>query len=58
MCIIIIYVHSAGQINSRDGKGVIRECYSGSYTGGIAPCRWNGSPAILQRYYRSQQPVR
>ncbi|CAI8024944.1 Protein-glutamine gamma-glutamyltransferase 4 [Geodia barretti] len=46
------------QVNSRDGRGVMRECYTGTYTGGVAPCRWNGSPAILQRFHRSQQPVR
>lgn len=46
------------KVNCRDGRGVMSECYSGTYTGGVAPCRWNGSPAILQRFHRSQQPVR
>ena len=54
----ITYTVICIQVNSHDGKGVMSECYSGTYTGGMAPCRWNGSPSILQRFYRSQQPVR
>ena len=53
-----VYVHVCVQVNSGDGGGVMRECYTGSYTGGTAPCRWNGSTAILQRFHRSKQPVR
>ena len=48
----------SSQVSSRDNTGVLAGCFSGSYTGGTHPCRWNGSPAILQRFHRSKTPVR
>ena len=42
----ITYTVICMQVNSRDGKGVMSECHSGTYTGGMAPCCWNGSPSI------------
>ena len=46
------------QVNSRDSGGVLAEGRPGAYSGGMHPCRWNGSPAILQRYHRTRTTVR
>ena len=47
------------QVNSRDNTGVMAAGYTGgTHMGGTHPCRWNGSPAILQKFYRTKTPVR
>ena len=47
------------QVNSRDNTGVLAAGYTGgTHMGGTHPCRWNGSPAILQKFYRTKTPVR
>ena len=45
-------------INCRDNSGVLVVGKEGSNIGGIHPCRWTGSTAILDKYYRSKTPVR
>ena len=45
------------QVNARDNSGVVM-MGGGRCGAGVHPCRWNGSPAILQRFYRSRAPVR
>lgn len=31
--------------------------WSGDYSGGISPTKWNGSVEILQQYFNTGQPV-
>lgn len=46
-------------VNSRDNSGIMAASYTGgTHMGGIHPCRWNGSTAILQKFYRTKTPVR
>ena len=38
--------------------GLLAVSPSGKYGGGIHPNRWNGSPAILQKYFRTRAPIK
>lgn len=47
------------QVNPRDNTGILAASYAGgTHIGGTHPSRWNGSPAILQKFYRTKTPVR
>ena len=48
----------ASQITTRDGSGVLVASFTGGHVGGMHPARWSGSPAILQKFHRSNTPVR
>ncbi len=43
-------------IVTRDNKGVLLR--GSGATGATHPCRWNGSTLILQKYHRTNTPVR
>lgn len=41
-----------------DNTGILQNCYSGHYGGGTHPCKWNGSPYIIQKYFRTRSAVK
>lgn len=45
------------QVNANDDKGVLLGNWSGNYNNGTSPLDWIGSVSILQKYYKTKQPV-
>lgn len=49
----------SAMVNSNDqDKGVLMGNWSGNYTGGTSPSKWNSSPNILSRYMKQKRAVR
>ena len=46
------------QVNHCDEGGVLVGNWSGEYSGGTPPTKWQGSVKILQQYYQTGQPVK
>lgn len=55
-------VHVARKIsavtNAPDDGGVLVGNWSGNYTGGTTPLQWVGSVNILEKYWKTKQPVK
>ncbi|XP_051466194.1 protein-glutamine gamma-glutamyltransferase 4 [Apus apus] len=45
-------------VNANDDNGVLLGNWSGNYISGTSPMDWIGSVTILQKYYKTKQPVR
>jgi len=45
-------------VNAPDDNGVLEGNWSGDYSGGKAPTKWQGSMLILQNYWRTKEPVK
>ncbi|NXD67019.1 TGM4 glutamyltransferase, partial [Eolophus roseicapillus] len=44
-------------VNANDDNGVLLGNWSGNYNKGTSPLDWIGSVSILQKYYKTKQPV-
>ncbi|KAM9025292.1 protein-glutamine gamma-glutamyltransferase 4 isoform 1-T2 [Ara ararauna] len=44
-------------VNANDDNGVLLGNWSGKYNNGTSPLDWIGSVSILQKYYKTKQPV-
>ncbi|XP_061320474.1 protein-glutamine gamma-glutamyltransferase 4 [Pezoporus flaviventris] len=44
-------------VNANDDSGVLLGNWSGNYNNGTSPLDWIGSVSILQKYYKTKQPV-
>ncbi|NWS70249.1 TGM4 glutamyltransferase, partial [Crotophaga sulcirostris] len=44
-------------VNANDDRGVLLGNWSGNYSNGTSPTDWLGSVIILQKYYKTKQPV-
>ena len=47
----------SSQANDCDDDGVLTGNWSGDYSGGVSPTKWNGSVEILNQYYTTGKPV-
>ncbi|XP_078483974.1 protein-glutamine gamma-glutamyltransferase K isoform X1 [Ciona intestinalis] len=47
----------SAMVNAQDDDGVLVGNWSGDYSGGVSPTKWNGSVEILQQYYNTGKPV-
>ena len=50
-------LHQIVQVNAQDDNGVLIGNWSGDYSGGMSPTKWNGSVEILQQFYKTRKPV-
>ncbi|XP_066922576.1 protein-glutamine gamma-glutamyltransferase 4-like [Clytia hemisphaerica] len=48
----------AALVNSNDERGVLQGRWGSDFTGGTEPWAWTGSPAILEEYTKTKQPVK
>uniref|UniRef100_A0A2C9LAG3 Transglutaminase-like domain-containing protein n=1 Tax=Biomphalaria glabrata TaxID=6526 RepID=A0A2C9LAG3_BIOGL len=46
------------QVNSNDDDGVVVGRWSGNYADGHSPASWTGTPAILEEYWKTKEPVK
>uniref|UniRef100_H2YCU3 protein-glutamine gamma-glutamyltransferase n=1 Tax=Ciona savignyi TaxID=51511 RepID=H2YCU3_CIOSA len=47
----------SAMVNAQDDDGVLVGNWSGDYSGGVSPTKWNGSVEILQQYFNTGKPV-
>nr|KAI8763459.1 hemocyte protein-glutamine gamma-glutamyltransferase-like isoform X2 [Biomphalaria glabrata] len=45
-------------VNSNDDDGVVVGRWSGNYADGHSPASWTGTPAILEEYWKTKEPVK
>ncbi|CAG5125633.1 unnamed protein product, partial [Candidula unifasciata] len=48
----------AAVVNYQDDRGVLHGKWKGSFSGGVPPTTWTGSPAILEQYCRTKSTVK
>lgn len=56
-CIFLLCMCVWPQVNANDDRGVLLGNWSGNYSNGTSPTDWIGSVSILQKYYKTKQPV-
>ncbi|KAK2715757.1 hypothetical protein QYM36_010360, partial [Artemia franciscana] len=45
-------------VNAQDDNGILVGNWTGDFVGGTPPTGWNGSMRILQKYFRTKEPVK